>query len=85
VGFIEPDHEHRETDEERERNIDPEQVVDEFGIDVTRRYSCEPIMLALSSRRGRRFVHTIVDRTNEDGSETEDDKWDKNTLYWILD
>ena len=28
VGLVEPDHEHRETDEEREGNIDPEQGVD---------------------------------------------------------
>jgi hypothetical protein len=35
VGFIEPDHEHWEADEERERNVDPEQVVDEVRIDVT--------------------------------------------------
>ena len=34
VGFIVPDHEHGETDEERERNVDPEQVIDDFGIDV---------------------------------------------------
>ena len=34
MGFIEPDHEHGETHEERERNVDPEQVVNEFGIDV---------------------------------------------------
>ena len=35
VGFVEPDHEHGETDEERERNVDPEQVVDEFRVDVS--------------------------------------------------
>ena len=43
------------------------------------------IVLAFSSRGRRIFMHTIVDRTDEDGSETEDDKWDENTLHWILD
>jgi len=43
------------------------------------------IVLAFFSRGERILVHTIVDRTDEDGSETEDDEWDENTLHWILD
>lgn len=30
-------------------------------------------------------MYTIVDCTNEDGSETEDDEWDEDPLHWILD
>ena len=35
VGFVEPDHEHRETDKKRKGNVDPEEVVDQARINVT--------------------------------------------------
>ena len=87
MGFIEPDHEHGETDKERERNVDPEQVVDEFRVYVTRWYSCQPIVLASVYRWGMvgMILHTIVDSTDEDGGETEDSERNENTFHRILD
>ena len=84
MGFIEPDHEHGETDKERERNVDPEQVVYEFRVYVTRWYSCQPI--ALAGGEGLRwFVHTIVNSTDDDGGETKDSERNENTFHRILD
>ena len=34
VGRVEPHHEHGEADEQREGDVDPEELVDEAGVDV---------------------------------------------------
>lgn len=86
MGFIEPDHEHGETDEDRESNIDPKKAVYQIRTNVARWYGCRPTMVSIVQQGGMRgFVRTIVDRTNEDGGKTEDDEWHENTLYRILD
>ena len=82
MRFVKPDHEHRETDEDRERNVDPEKAVDESRADVPR-YSCRTV--ASTTWRTGLSTHTIVDRTDDDSGETEDNKWDKNSFYGILD
>ena len=85
MRFIVPDHEHGETDEERERNVEPEQVVNDFGVDVARRHSFEATTLVSLGRREARFVHTIIDCTDKDGGETQNGQWDENALRWVLD
>ena len=52
MGFIEPDHEHGETDEDRESNIDPKKVVYQIRTNVAGWYGCRPTVVSIVQQGG---------------------------------
>lgn len=79
----EPDHKHREADDERQGDVDPEEAINGLGWE-------KPTGTAVSSsvgvNPGRPVMLTVIsDSADQDCGETENYEGTKDTLGWILD